>query len=526
MRLIRTLVLLLIAALVLGLGIASATGLTGKDEYLLGLRIPLEMIQGDHWWVPFIDGAPRLKKPPFLYWLGRASFETFGPTLWAGRALTVAFALLLLGCTAWLGKRLQGAWSTGLLAAGVLLGMMGMASESRRLMLDVPVAALSVAAFCAYLSWTYRPRPGVLLLSAACLSAALLTKGPMALVACGSGLLALWWSRPDLRRQALLRWPQHILAGVLALALPAIWFIYVKHHYAEQLAKAAQDELEARQLSHLSADPLVGILTLALPWTLVGLYAAWRHRREASAKLLTLWLLISLAPFFFITTFSRYLIGSLPALALLTAIGLEQGVPAWTRRLGSLIPVVLCALLALLLWRWQLDGWLFLALATLAFLVLWWRQGSSPATVALSAALLWMVAWGIAFPHLGVNAVAPEAVALAKDKPVVLFAGPQPALLPILAQRPLRQTSQLTAELAAPGTVIAFRAEDQAALAEQLRALQRKAVPRLEYQSLTSAGSGVRFAREGARGEDWQAAWDQRSPAPLMSTVKLWEVLP
>ena len=153
MSLLRRALLLLCAALALGLGIDQATGLTGKDEYLLGLRIPLEMIQGDHWWVPFIDGAPRLKKPPFLYWTGRAAYETFGPTLLVARGITVCFALLLLTCTAWLGKRLSGQWRTGLLAAGVLLGISGLASESRRLMLDVPVAALSVAAFCCYLRW-------------------------------------------------------------------------------------------------------------------------------------------------------------------------------------------------------------------------------------------------------------------------------------------------------------------------------------------------------------------------------------
>src|SRR5690242_11724977 len=108
--LLALLVLLLIAALALGYGIGQPTGLTGKDEYLLGLRIPLEMMQRDAWWVPFIDGAPRLKKPPFIYWLGRASFESFGPSLLAARGITVTFALMLTACTAWLGKRLASSW--------------------------------------------------------------------------------------------------------------------------------------------------------------------------------------------------------------------------------------------------------------------------------------------------------------------------------------------------------------------------------------------------------------------------------
>lgn len=534
MSLLKGIALLLLAALILGLGISAATGLTGKDEYLLGLRIPLEMMQGDHWWVPFIDGEPRLKKPPFLYWIGRAAYETLGPTLLTGRAITVAFALLLLGCTAWLGKRLLDSPRSGLIAAGVLLGMMGLASESRRLMLDVPVAALSLAAFCAYLAWldaaSKTTRWLTLLTASLLLSAALLTKGPIALVSCGGGLLALWFSSPDVRRTALDRWAQHLFAAVLALALPAIWFIHVKQHYGELLAKVTQDELAARQLAHISADPLIGILTLALPWTFVALAAGWRYRHEAKVRLLLLWLALTLLPFFFINSFSRYLIGSLPALALLASLGLDRALPnqrfAWSRRLGSLVPIALCLALALLLWRWRLTGWQPLLAATAVFASFWWWRSSSIAALILSAALLWTVAWGLAFPRLGVNAVPAEALALAADKPVILFAGPQPALLPILLHKPLRQTSQLTKDLAAPGTLIAFRAEDQPQLEAQLAALQRKAVPRLQYQSLTSAGSGVRFAREGSGREDWRAAWEQRSPAPLMSTIKLWQVQP
>ncbi|GAB2180501.1 hypothetical protein DLREEDagrD3_07240 [Denitratisoma sp. agr-D3] len=530
MSLLKGIALFLVAALVLGLGISAATGLTGKDEYLLGLRIPLEMIQGDHWWVPFIDGEPRLKKPPFLYWIGRAAYEAFGPSLLAARSVTVAFALLLLGCTAWLGKRLLGTPSAGLLAAGVLLGTMGLASESRRLMLDVPVAALSLAAFCAYLSWLEKPRWSPLLAAALLLSAALLTKGPIALVVCGAGVLALAWHRADLRYKAFSRWPQQLLAGVLALVVPALWLIYVKRHFAEQLLKVTQDELEARQVAQLSADPLIGLATLALPWTLVALYAVWRYRRDATVRLLTLWLAITLLPFFFINSFSRYLIGSLPPLALLCAVALERGAGsaglAWCRRLGSLIPALLCAALALLLWRWRLSGWEALAIVTGLFLLLWWWRRCAPPLLALSAALLWMTAWGVAFPGLGVNAVAPEAVALAHDKPVILFDGPQPALLPILLHRPLRQTGQLTADLAAPGTLIAFRAEDQPRLEQQLHDLKCRTIPRVEYRSLTSTGSGARFAREGSTRVDWQQAWDERSPAPLMSTVKLWEVVP
>ena len=65
----RSLLHFLLAFLVLGPGIGAATGFTGKDEFFLGLRTPMEMIDGNHWLVPFLDGAPRIRKPPLLYWL-------------------------------------------------------------------------------------------------------------------------------------------------------------------------------------------------------------------------------------------------------------------------------------------------------------------------------------------------------------------------------------------------------------------------------------------------------------------------
>jgi 4-amino-4-deoxy-L-arabinose transferase-like glycosyltransferase len=518
------------AAIILGLGIASPTGLTGKDEYLLGLRIPLEMMQENHWWMPFLDGAPRLKKPPMLYWLGRASFELFGPSLLAARAITVAFALLLLSCTVWLGRYLTGRWQTGLLAAAVLLGMSGMASESRRLMLDVPVAALSTAALCCYLSWLDRPRVATLLGAAVCLCAALMTKGPVAFVACGGGVLALWVVRRETLSALRQRWGAHLLMLGLAFALPVFWYLHVHNLYGTELAGTVQYELESRQIG-LSATALTGILMLSLPWSFVALQGLWSLRHEPRVRFAAIWLLATLGPFFFFRTFERYLIGSLPALALLAAFALETGrAAAWGRRLGSLLLALPVALLAVLLWRWQLGGWWLLALFLVFFIFIWWRPmpsgqrfASSPFGLALAAALLWSVGWGVAFPALGVNSVPEDVTALAHGKPVIMFADSQPAFLPIMEKRPLRR--RLDPPIAS-GTLITARAESRAALDRRLAEINLKTVLRLEYHALISAGSGIRFAKAGATRDDWKQAWNERSPKPLMSTVQVFEVLP
>src|SRR5437763_9699303 len=44
-----------------------------------------EMLHGDGWLVPTLDGFPFLHKPPLFYWLSALSMQVFGPYPWAAR---------------------------------------------------------------------------------------------------------------------------------------------------------------------------------------------------------------------------------------------------------------------------------------------------------------------------------------------------------------------------------------------------------------------------------------------------------
>ncbi|MFQ5901935.1 MAG: hypothetical protein ACE5IH_10310, partial [Thermodesulfobacteriota bacterium] len=50
-------------------GLNHETGITDKDEYLLSLRTPIEMLEQSQYLTPYLDHKPRLKKPPLIYWL-------------------------------------------------------------------------------------------------------------------------------------------------------------------------------------------------------------------------------------------------------------------------------------------------------------------------------------------------------------------------------------------------------------------------------------------------------------------------
>jgi 4-amino-4-deoxy-L-arabinose transferase-like glycosyltransferase len=89
-------ILLLLTGLGLLLLLPGNTGLSiysGKDEYLLSMRVVLSMHEGNHWWIPMLDGEPRLRKPPGLYWSARAVFELCGPSMFCLRLPAMLWAL-------------------------------------------------------------------------------------------------------------------------------------------------------------------------------------------------------------------------------------------------------------------------------------------------------------------------------------------------------------------------------------------------------------------------------------------------
>lgn len=524
----QSLVLFLLALAVLLPGIWEATGLTGKDEFYLGLRTPLEMMEGDHWLVPFLDGAPRIRKPPLLYWLGRLDFELFGPSLVAARSLAVGFAALLVVATAGIARRLTRDDRTGLVAGLILLGCLGLHTEGRRFMLDVPVAALSAAAFWSLLVWLDRRRWPWLTLSALLVAAGFLVKGPVVLLVCGGGCLALLasgrLSPAALRPHA----PALTANAALCLALALPWFALVRLLYPEAAQQVFADEVESRRFFELTPTIVLGLLNIALPWVFVFLAAAAaRWRQPQLPRLLLAWFFATFLPFLFIRSFDRYLVGSLVPLAIFIAWALPDCRRRWPFRLGLTIALLAGGTLAAFAFWFGLGGWYWLPLPALYLGWAWWHERPL-GHVAAAPALFWLaLLWGV-FPALGINAVPVEVAALGRTRTIALYDGPQPALLPILSGRAQRHYAAIdghdAAELHALDALVF--AEDTAVprLREQLAASGYGLRAVGSYNTLASHGSGLRFARVGATGQDWREALHSRSLAPLLTTVRWFEV--
>lgn len=522
------LIVALLAALVLLPGIWEATGLTGKDEFFLSLRTPMEMMAGDHWLVPFLDGAPRIKKPPMLYWIGRTSFEIFGPSLIAGRAIAVLFAALLAVATAAIGRRLADA-RTGLIAALVLLGCLGLHTEGRRLMLDVPTAAFSASALWALLVWRERAQARWLTLATLLLAAGFLTKGPVALLLAGTGVLALLATRLWALSEMHARLPVLLLHFALFLVLALPWFVVVRLLYPEAAQLAFADEVESRQFFSFTPEILAGLFNIGLPWMFIFAAAAWQRRHDSGLlRALALWFAASVLPFLFLKSFDRYLIGSLVPMSLFVALALPRLETRWPYRLGMAVALLFGGALAAFAFHFGLGGWPWLV-APAVYLVWAWGGGYRRIVHRLAAPAIYAAALmaGV-FPALGINAVPEPVVELGRQRTIVFFHGPQPALLPILSghSHRLQKLDAAAMPALAAQHALVFCEE---ALAPELARLASEAGyqarPMGEYRALASHGSGLRFAREGATRDDWLRAWQSRDLALLTTRIVWFEIL-
>ncbi len=186
--------------------------------------IAMEMLQEGHWLEVKHRGADYLDKPPLLFWTAALSFSLFGLSNWAYKLPSVLAALLGIW-SVYRFTRLYYARDTALFAAFIFstsLGLVLMCNDVRTDTLLLGFTACAVWQLAAYIDrrqWKY------LFGGSVCVGLAMLSKGPIGLIApaFAAGGHLLW--RREWRR--LLRWEW--LAGLLVVALllaPMCWGLW------------------------------------------------------------------------------------------------------------------------------------------------------------------------------------------------------------------------------------------------------------------------------------------------------------
>jgi 4-amino-4-deoxy-L-arabinose transferase-like glycosyltransferase len=202
-----------------GLG---ALGLVGPDEPRYA-AIARAMSATYDWVTPRLWGTPWFEKPVLYYWTAGIAMRLFGVSEFAARLPSALAALLAVVAVAWTALRSYGV-STAWYSLLMLPTSVAMIGFSRAASPDMLFAGLLTAAMAVASEMLQKSRPGPLLRVAFgfFLGAAVLAKGPAAVILAGGATLL--WAALSRQWRALFRFLHPLIIAVFcATALP--WYV-------------------------------------------------------------------------------------------------------------------------------------------------------------------------------------------------------------------------------------------------------------------------------------------------------------
>jgi 4-amino-4-deoxy-L-arabinose transferase-like glycosyltransferase len=516
------------------------TSITGQDEYWLSFRTPMETLERGDWFTPWVNGEPRLKKPPLLYWAMLLSYKVLGINLFAARIWGVLAGAGLAACSALLYRELFK--KSGILAGLITLATISVAIEGRRAMLDLPMAFFTALGVFFAIRWGKSGRSGWILWAAFSLGLSFLVKGPVGMIlfaVAAAGALFVFRKWQFLASN----WRQVLSAFFLLLAVSLPWPIIMTWLWPDFL-KIVDSEVAARGIGtvHVRSpfSTLGGAFGLVFPWSLILLAALIRSiylaKNDSGRKDLWLstWFLGCVIPFFFIRSFARYMTPLIPAAAVLCAHWLEQVKGPWkTSLLGismSLMALISVSFCFFFIWFGHGVPTAMLAL-TAVVLMLWLTFTKRDVhMVAGSVAVLFCLILGGLYPSLGVNAMPEDLDKIVGSKPVAAYNSSQPSMLSIRLKR-----SAISIQSFVEKDLNRLRNLDgfvfvREADAEEFETLAEKlgidAVMAGRFRTFYSRQAWIRFAREDAAAADWKEAAARRSLEALKPAIRYYRVRP
>ena len=532
--------LVFIFALLINLpSIWSETSVTCSDEYQLSLRTPMEMDARGEWLTPWLNDQPRLRKPPLLYWATLSTYKVFGINLVSARIWAVLSGAGLCLCACLLARQLSR--TNGLLAGLLAMGCVGVATQARQALLDLPVAVFASFAVLFWLRWLRGEKLFHLIVCGFWIGLAFLMKGPIGFFFFGAGALAaLWvfdaWKVLPRRAGQLLLW----LIIVAAISLP--WPLAMKQLWGDKFAQILGEELMDRKFGTWNAmspfSALGGALGLIFPWTPLVIGAIISHLKRSRAERsqntswLVAWLVISILPFFFMKAFERYMLAVIPLQAVLAADWI-QAAPTKCKTFAWRLSLILLALVGVFisvfaLWfKLGLVGPM-LCLAVVAYGMWHTFRSTDLWTPAASAALVLMVCLGVIYPALGISSIAPDVKERIGNLTVRTFDMYQPSLISSRLGYSVQKFNAdkfSAAQTNAPAAEVVFVEESEVARFEQLiRERGFKIEEAGRFKTFYSRKAWLRFARSDARWPEWKLALGERSLESLKTEIRYYRV--
>ena len=329
------LALIALAVVVLGLGLGSFP-LTDPDEVFYA-QSAREMVAQGSFLTPLLFGEPQFEKPPLTYWLLMGSFKLFGVHPWSAR-LIPALAGVLAALAVYLFARRLVTRETAALAALVEFTALACLGQSLALLTDMVFTACIAWSLYFFYRWFEEHRQRSLYLFAACAGLAVMTKGPVGIIA---ELLAIvLFLRVSGRNEQLKRFLFHPWWAVFLL-VAAPWYLWAAAKYGraftwEFLVHDNWHRIlraEHGAFDHWWFYPAIIIVGM-LPWTplFAFLGAGWRKHREV-AVFLVAWIAAVFVVFEIAhSKLPSYILPLFPALAVLLALPHDAPIQSPGRR--------------------------------------------------------------------------------------------------------------------------------------------------------------------------------------------------
>jgi 4-amino-4-deoxy-L-arabinose transferase-like glycosyltransferase len=290
-----------------------------------------ELLRTGDWLAPYYNEQPFFDKPILFYWFQAAGMGVAGQNETGARLASAIAAVALVGATAWLGMALV-SFEVGFVAALLLAASPPVFALARYAILDMIFTAFLFSGVSLLAVAALKDRPALQWPGYVLLSAAVVTKGPLAFVLCGLTFGLALVASADLRRRLLALRFVWGLVLVVAVSLP--WFVYMWLRFRDAFLDGylfdENVKLFASNRFNTKFDPLFYFRVLAagmLPWTGLAIGRLWddvRAYRERSldstGTLLWCWTIAILA-FFTASRFKldHYVFPAAPALCLLCA---------------------------------------------------------------------------------------------------------------------------------------------------------------------------------------------------------------
>jgi 4-amino-4-deoxy-L-arabinose transferase-like glycosyltransferase len=292
-----------------------------------------EMLRRGEFVVPYLNGQIYFSKPIMIYWLIMSAYKLVGVSEFAARLPSALLASVSVFLTFAMAKRLKGS-RAGILAAVVLASSPLFCTFGRMCLVDMAFTAWLTAALTATLFTLSRGGGRQWVWIYVALAAAVLTKGPAAVVMfAGALVFFIAMQRGNWREYAR---ELHILPGLGVVALLSVpWFIAVglKTGWLWPKVFLLFENLGRfdGQTNHRNYNPLFYLWVLAyglFPWTMIAPALVGRVRQTLIDNrlvcLLACWVIAVVGAFTLSSTkLQTYILPAFPALAVLFGIAID-----------------------------------------------------------------------------------------------------------------------------------------------------------------------------------------------------------